>query len=200
MKTKVLYSMITFTFIFLILFIIYLLKPMTMNDIYDKPNFKGVVTKTSDTSILVLVNEDEAVYKSSDLINVSLDVKLKDSMTQFKVGERISVYYDGIIAESYPAQVNNVYAIILGNSNDTKNDLIPMVFINDKLFYDTGKEIAMTRCGVMDGKILSTVERFEIPTQENQSNFGEGYEYQFIDEQNISILINNKLFKFNTKE
>ena len=34
-------------------------------------------------------------------------------MTDFTVGDRVIVYYDGEIAESYPAQVNTVYAIVL---------------------------------------------------------------------------------------
>jgi len=34
-------------------------------------------------------------------------------MTHFSVGDAVRVYYDGTIAESYPAQVDTVYAIIL---------------------------------------------------------------------------------------
>ena len=30
----------------------------------------------------------------------------------------------------------------------------------------------MTRCGTMDGEITSTVDGTEIPTEDNQSNFG----------------------------
>ncbi|NMA23990.1 MAG: hypothetical protein GX938_10855 [Spirochaetales bacterium] len=31
----------------------------------------------------------------------------------FHIGDEVSVYYDGVIAESYPAQINEVYAIFL---------------------------------------------------------------------------------------
>lgn len=86
---------------------------MTMNDIFKEPNFKGIVTEGSNNSILVSVDKDEDEFKSSEKISVSLNVKLKDSMTHFNVGDNVSVYYDGEILETYPAQVNGVYAIIL---------------------------------------------------------------------------------------
>lgn len=91
----------------------YLFKPMTMNDIYDKPNFRGIVTEIYDKAILVSVNEDENEIKSSDKMRVSLDTKLKDSMTSFKVGDKVKIFYDGSILETYPAKINTVYAIIL---------------------------------------------------------------------------------------
>ena len=58
-------------------------------------------------------------------------------------------------------------------------DKIPMVMVDGKLYYDTGKESTVSaRCGVMDGEITSTVDGSEIPTKDNQSNFGTGFEYQ----------------------
>ena len=88
---------------------------MTMNDIYNEPNFRGLVLEVSDNTILVAVNQEENEIKSSDKISVSLDTKLKDSMTSFKVGDKVRVFYDGIILEIYPGRVNNVYAILLEN-------------------------------------------------------------------------------------
>ena len=91
----------------------YIFKPMTMNDIYNEPNFRGVVLEVSDNAILVAVNEKENEIKSSDKISVSIDTKLKDSMTSFKVGDKVRVFYDGMILETYPGRINNVYAILL---------------------------------------------------------------------------------------
>lgn len=93
--------------------ILNLISPMSMNNVTGQPHFAGTVTEVYDQAIMVTVDEDEEAYKSSDRIKVSLDVRLKDSMTDFLVGDNIVVYYDGTIAESYPAQVNTVYAIIL---------------------------------------------------------------------------------------
>ncbi|MEG0825322.1 MAG: DUF3221 domain-containing protein [Oscillospiraceae bacterium] len=93
----------------------YRFRPMTMNDIYDEAHFSGVVTEVFDRAIMVAVDENEDERKSCDQMSVSLDVKLKDSMTAFAVGDKVKVFYDGTIAESYPGQINTVYAILLLN-------------------------------------------------------------------------------------
>lgn len=48
----------------------------------------------------------------------------------------------------------------------------------------------------MDGKITSTVGPFEKPTQDKQSNFGVGYEYQFVNDSSIDIYMNEKWIRF----
>lgn len=54
---------------------------------------------------------------------VSLNVENKDSMTHFSIGDEVVVYYDGMIAESYPMQINKVYAITLKTPADrTENN------------------------------------------------------------------------------
>lgn len=78
-----------------------------------------------------------------------------------------------------------------------KADLIPMVMVKNEVYYDTGKESGIgARCGVMDGEITSMVDRTEIPAENGQSNFGTGYGYQFMAENQIEILMNNKWFVF----
>lgn len=85
-----------------------------MEDVIQKePNFGAVVVSAGEQSILVLVDEGEEERRSSDLISVSLDVREPDSMSRFDVGDAVRVYYDGSIAESYPAQITTVYAITL---------------------------------------------------------------------------------------
>lgn len=101
----------------------YITKPLTMDDVFQhKPKFSGTVIEINDdTSILVKVNENEPIIKSSDKILVSLDVKMADAGIggrDFNIGDEISVYYDGRIAESYPAQINEVYAIVYKNSSE----------------------------------------------------------------------------------
>ena len=114
-KNKKVFGIIAVVGILISIMLIYWCKPMTMNDIYHKPNFTGVVIEISDKAILVSINKDEDEIKSSDKISVSLDVKLKDSSTNFKVGDIVRVFYDGVILESYPAQIYTVYAILLIN-------------------------------------------------------------------------------------
>lgn len=77
------------------------------------------------------------------------------------------------------------------------SDRRPMVMISGELYFDTNRESDINgRCGVMDGKISSTVDASKIPTQDNQSNFGEGYEYQYVDEDSIDIYMNEKWIRF----
>lgn len=93
----------------------YLFKPISMDELNKKPNFTAVVTEVYDKEILVAVDKDQDEYKSSDKIIVSLDVKLKDKLVSFKAGDKVRIFYDGNILESYPAQIRKVYAILLIN-------------------------------------------------------------------------------------
>ena len=52
----------------------------------------------NEHSIMVKVSEDEDEAQSSDLISVSLNVELEESMTDFNVGDEVRVYYNGEIA------------------------------------------------------------------------------------------------------
>lgn len=61
----------------------------------------------------------------------------------------------------------------------TKTEDRLLLMVDDKLYYCTGLESeASAKCGVMDGTIETTVEKGEIPTENNQSNFGTGYGWQ----------------------
>ena len=83
---------------------------LTPNNVHREPHFAGVVVEVFDNSILVKVNEGEDVLTSSDLMSVSLDVEMTGA-TDFAIGDDVVVFYDGNIAESYPAQINKVYMI-----------------------------------------------------------------------------------------
>ena len=88
-------------------------KKVNMNNVTDQANFAGVVDRVDKESIIVRVNEAQDEFKSSDLLSVSLDMEFKEKSNDFKVGDEVSVYYDGVILESYPAQINHVYLILL---------------------------------------------------------------------------------------
>ena len=102
--------------IFAICFLlVYAFWPMTNEDILNKPNFTGVITEISDMYITVSVEKGDEEFKSSDVIWVSLNAKLKDSVEDLKAGDKVRVYYDGLIQETYPAQIPNAYAIFLAD-------------------------------------------------------------------------------------
>lgn len=80
-------------------------------------------------------------------------------------------------------------------------DLIPMVMVDGELYLDTGRESSVTaRCGVMDGEITSSVEGWEKPTKDDQSNFGTGYGYQRGSKGTIEIYMNDKWWVFAKEE
>ena len=122
-----------------------------------------------------------------------------------KVGDVIEITYDGSIAESYPAQITEVYGIKVVEAVPEEvtvgSDLIPMVMVNGEIYMDTGHESTVeARCGMMDGEITSTVDGTKQPTKDNESNFGTGYGYQYGTEGTIEIYMNNKWWIFATEE
>lgn len=67
-------------------------------------------------------------------------------------------------------------------------DLPPMVMVNDILYQFSGSlSDDALRCGMMDGQITSEVDGSEIPFENNQSNFGTGYGYQYAAENGLEI-------------
>ena len=78
------------------------------------------------------------------------------------------------------------------------NDRIPMVMAGGAMYYDTGKESTVTgRCGVMDGEITSAVDRTEVPSENDQSNFGAGYGYQWGPEEGtLEVCMDGKWMVF----
>ena len=51
--------------------------------------------------------------------------------------------------------------------------------VDGVLYEDTGRESTVdARCGNMDGEITSSVESWQQPEEDGQSNFGSGFGYQ----------------------
>lgn len=71
-------------------------------------------------------------------------------------------------------------------------DLLPMVVIDGELYGDSGKESTRERDESFDGRITSSVDSGQKPTEDDQSNFGMGYGYQYGPNGTIEIFINNK--------
>lgn len=87
---------------------------------------------------------------------------------------------------------------LLESGEPVLNDRIPMVMADGAMYYDTGRESTVTgRCGVMDGEITAAVERTEVPSENNQSNFGAGYGYQWgTEEGTLEVCIDGKWMVF----
>ena len=81
-------------------------------------------------------------------------------------------------------------------------DLIPMVMVNGTLYLDTGMESQKAeRTDHFDGEITSTVEGWQEPTQNDQSNFGAGYGYQYGEtDRTIELCIEGRWWIYATEE
>lgn len=63
---------------------------------------------------------------SADRITVPM--KNMDASKEPEVGDTLEIVYDGMIAESYPAQITNVYSIdVVKKGDGTSSFLIPVI-------------------------------------------------------------------------
>lgn len=81
-------------------------------EIESEASFYGEVQEVNEENILVQVYDEDGNPEERNLLYVSLDTQLEESDDDFKVGNKVTVYYNGAITKSYPGQVNMVYAII----------------------------------------------------------------------------------------
>lgn len=71
------------------------------------------------------------------------------------------------------------------------------VMVRGELYQSTGRESELkVRCGTPDGEIQSTVDTSEKPQKDDESNFGTGYEYQFMGDDTIEVCIEQQWIVF----
>ena len=82
------------------------------------------------------------------------------------------------------------------------NAMIPMVMVDGVIYMTTGYESTATeRRDGFDGEISSTVGGHEQPTENDQSNFGTGFGYQYGQtEGTLELYINGKWWIYGTHE
>lgn len=71
-----------------------------------------------------------------------------------------------------------------------------LVMVNDVVYKNTGYVCSAVGCGTMDGKISTSVNSSETPTENDQSNFGSGYDYQYSSEGQIIVDIDGERLIF----
>lgn len=81
-------------------------------------------------------------------------------------------------------------------------DLIPQVMVDDTLYFTTGFTASpLDRPEEPDGTITSAVAGYEQPVQNDQSNFGTGYVYQYGNtDGTIEINIDGRWWIYATEE
>lgn len=78
-------------------------------------------------------------------------------------------------------------------------DVIPMVLVDGLYYYSTGEE-AVSGDRAPEGEITSTVDGSQIPTEDDQSNFGEGFPYRYGEEGTLEVQMNGKWMVFEYRE
>lgn len=68
-------------------------------------------------------------------------------------------------------------------------DMPALIMVDGVVYYDSAEISEVLRCGVMDGEITSICE--EIPSENDQSNFGTGFGYQKM-ENRVDVLIDGE--------
>lgn len=98
--------------------------------ISNKPSVLGTVEEITDSAILITCHDLQG-YEQDVQCWVSLDIQYEDGKTDYNVGDIVDVFYDGTIAESYPLQINTVYAIFLQEPADrTVNETAELAAIS----------------------------------------------------------------------
>lgn len=75
--------------------------------------FQAVVQEISEKQILVTPLEGSSELNSSDLIWITKKVVSAEGIPDIQEGDTIQIVYDGLIQETYPAQISTVFAIYL---------------------------------------------------------------------------------------
>ena len=95
----------------------------------DEVSFNAIVLENNQTHLLVEPEEGSSELKSADRIMVSVsDASLINSqdveiqIDNIESGDRVQIYYNGLIAESYPAQINGCHKVkVLEAVSDNDN-------------------------------------------------------------------------------
>lgn len=89
--------------------VISIVNMLIFNDINEElTTFTATVLENKGTSIMVQPDEGEEELRSSDKIIVRFpkDSAVLEDLSQFTVGKKVKITYNGTIMESYPAQIN----------------------------------------------------------------------------------------------
>lgn len=166
-------------------------------------SFDAEISAINKSTYLVIPLKGSEELKSADKFEVA--IKNLEPSPEPEVGDVIRIVYDGNIAETYPAKIDNVYSISVveeKNNAIAESDLNNAIMVNGMLYFDTGRESDVeVRCGVMDGTIETTIDQTALPTKDNESNFGIGFGWQYGSEDGlIEVHIGDKWFVFATEE
>ena len=105
----------------------------------------------------------------------------------------MAVKNSGTEMEENPSEERN------DTPEDRNWDRVPTVMIDGVLYESTGYISSAIGCGNMDGRITSAVDD-GLPTENDQSNFGSGYEYQRSFEGQVIVVMDGMRVIFRNPE
>lgn len=111
---------------------------LNMNNVGKKPSFSGKVLEVHSSYILV---DGENIGG----VSVTRQTVLPEGSPDVSSGDTVTVYYDGNIMESYPAQLGEVYAIVITEK------------ATDKTLYNTDEKLYMEVKSTAKGSITVDV-------------------------------------------
>jgi len=145
----------------------------------------------SNNSLLVAPDKDSTEFSSSDKISVGL-ARAKELPETIKPGDRVKIYYDGVIAESYPAQISADKIEVIGHNQaiDGFFALIDDIYREDIGLNDN---ITMIAFNFGNSDVLSKAEietilalaKEEYGLETVQGTFDELAEQGLIDKENL---------------
>lgn len=97
-----------------------------------------------------------------------------------KIGENA-----GSAEHQISSSAETAIAEAVDESEHAEYDYPEMVMIDNYLYYDSREISTDSGCGNADGTIADSTEI--LPTENDQSNFGAGYEYQFMKDNIVEI-------------
>lgn len=177
----------------------------------DNYKFSAYVHEIHDTYILVTPIKTTTGVNISCLISIDLKHISDDSLPT--LGDTYEITYDGLILETYPAQLHEIYEmkrVSVGSKiydvEHTESSIgvvRPSVMIQGIVYYDTGRISDLeNRDDVIHGTITSTIDSSKMPRENDQSNFGVDFRYQIYSELNrVELLLDdNQWHVFECKE
>ena len=164
----------------------------------SEKGFKAKILAIDDNIVFAETIEDDAGFLSPHLpqkFYFMLDM-IPETASNLMEGDIIYGIYVDI-----KGNVAKVVEVVLSEENERLWDKRPAVMINGVLYFDTNIESgAEATCGLMDGEITSSVESWQMPVKDNQSNFGTGYTYQYGTENTVVVYINGKRIIFEAED
>lgn len=169
-----------------------------LEDNIDYQSFVADVIDTKD-GLLITPDKDTVEYSSSDRIMIATrEAEIVDDKGNlintdlFKPGDRIMVSYDGLIAESYPAQITADRIELLGRNNviDGFIALIDDVYQEDSglnndismIAFDTSK---WTMLSEVEAEIILAIAMNKYELDVVEGTFDELAEQELIDKDSL---------------